>query len=59
VRPGEEPCLFAPTPFWRAGWEQPPPPQEKRSLSSELSELQAEGSDEGAGREMWTSLPVA
>ena len=58
-RPGEEPCLFAPTPFWRAGSEQPPPPQEKRSLSSERSELQAEGSDMGCTVKHGQSLPVA
>ena len=59
VRPGEEPCLFAPTPFWRAGWEQPPPPQEKKSLSSESSELQAEGSDRRCTVKHGQSLPVA
>lgn len=52
-----------PMPFWGppvAGWQQPPPPQEKRSLGAlRALELQAEESDGGAGRAMWTSLPVA
>ena len=43
-----------------AGWELPSPPQERRGLSTENSELQADGSNANWGEESHgPSLPVA